>query len=564
MRNLYPQGKPGNFTRSTQITRRNRTTRGHLSNSGSYHRLFSFTFLLSLVFSWSHSYSQTGIASFTSQNSKPSSGTTYTGKGGGVGAQPEYIPSSNNTFTYNFGTASGAQYGLLSVNGYIAGNATYVVKNNIITSVVMRRVNNASATGIRDILFFAGNRNPGIGTSGQTNTAFTLNLSATYTPDMSTAFFQNNLLIGTDNIFSNQGNGNGNNNNIERVDVMISNGFKVPDAQKYSFPILERGVYGQHDPFKVAVITALDASGNPSAYTNVISVTTANYNNANAQNPVADGTYNYFLFRRDGSNALEINQHISNQGIGGVTLRFSDFGITNGTKIYGYSILANDFNSASGSDVVDYTNSAHFPTNTSESVGGLDLLAVIGIGFETNILSVEMSSFTATEKNGKSDLQWSTLTEINNRGFAVERSADGRDWKEIGFVPSNSPKGNSSEILQYDYVDNSPITGINYYRLRQLDMDNQEKISQVRILSIGGDNTKVAVFPNPVSDNIYVHGIKPGANLQLIDARGTTIYGALARTQDLAIPANELIPGVYFLQITDNSVAIKTLKVIKR
>jgi len=226
--------------------------------------------------------------------------------------------------------------------------------------------------------------------------------------------------------------------------------------------------------------------------------------------------------------------------------------------------LANDFNSASGSDVVDYTNSAHFPTNTSESVGGLDLLAVIGIGFETNILSVEMSSFTATEKNGKSDLQWTTLTEINNRGFAVDRSADGRDWNEIGFVPSNSPKGNSSEELQYDYVDNSPLTGINYYRLRQLDMDNQEKISQVRILSIGGDNTKVAVFPNPVSDNIFIHDIKPGTNLLLTDARGMAIYRTSATTTDLTIPANALIPGVYFLQMTHNKAASKTVKVIKR
>jgi hypothetical protein len=520
--------------------------------------------LLSLcVFFSSHSYCQVGISNFTSISDAPTSGDSYTGHGGGVGAQPEYMPSSNNTFTYNFGTASGTTSGLLSVNGYIAGGTAYTVMANIITSVVMRRVNNTLATGNRDILFFAGSRNPGISTSGQTNSSFTINLDAPYIPDMSTAFFQNNLLIGTDNIFSNQGNGNGNNNNIERVDVMAGGGFKVLDALKSGFPILERGVYGQHDPFKVAVITSVDASGNPATYSNVVSVNTTDYNNINSQNPVADGTYNYFLFRRDGTNQLEINQHISNQGIGGVALRFADFGITDGTTIYGYSILANDFNSTSGSDVVDYTNSAHFPTNTSETVGGLDLLAVIGIGFQVSILPVEMTSFTAVEKNGTSELEWNTVTETNIRGYIVERSAYGKDWKQIGFVSSNSSSGNSTQKLDYHFNDNDPPTGINYYHLRQVDINNNEKVSQVRIVSIKGNNLNVAIFPNPVNDNIYVHDINPGANLQLTDTKGSTICRTLAATPDIVIPADKLITGIYFLQVTYNGQLVKTLKVIK-
>ncbi len=458
MENLCPCRCRGNFIRFAQKTKSNYISEGLFIHCAFRCRLFCFTVLFSFVFLSNRSYSQAGIISFTAINNAPASGYTYSGNGGGVGAQPEYFPSSNNTFNYNFGTASGMANGLLSVNGYIAGNTSYVVIANIITSVVMRRVDNAVASGNRDILFFAGNRNPDINVGGQTNSSITVNLNSPYIPDMNTAFFQNNLLIGTDNIFSNQGNGNGNNNNIERVDVMAAGGFNVTNAQKSGFPILERGVYGAHDPFKVAVITSLDASGNPLTYSNVVSVNTADYNNTNSQNPVADGTYNYFLFRRDGTNALEINQHISNQGIGGVAMRFSDFGIADGTTIYGYSLLPNDFNSTSGSDVVDYTNSAHFPITTSETVGGLDILAVIGIGFEADLLPVELLSFSATEKNGKSELKWTTATEINNRGFAVERSADGKDWKEIGFVSSKNSKGNSNEMLQYTYLDNNPLT----------------------------------------------------------------------------------------------------------
>ena len=66
--------------------------------------------------------------------------------------------------------------------------------------------------------------------------------------------------------------------------------------------------------------------------------------------------------------------------------------------------MANDFNSTLGADVVDYTNSTRFSTHTSETTGGLDILAVLGIAMETTILPVELSSFTAFAKGDKTIL----------------------------------------------------------------------------------------------------------------------------------------------------------------
>ncbi|MEJ0107051.1 MAG: hypothetical protein WDO19_32920 [Bacteroidota bacterium] len=347
-----------------------------------------------------------GINSVTASASPASAGKTYTGPGNGIDTYDEYKPSSRNTFTYKFGTASGLSNGSMSVNGYIAGGSAFSVVTSVSTTVVMRRVNNALVTGNRDILSFTGNRTPGINVTGQTWSSLTINLNTKYVADMGASFSQNNLLVGADNIFSNQGNNNGNNNNIERMDVMVPAGFRVLDAQKYGFPVLERGAYNGHDAFKVAVITGINSSGNPSAYSKVVSVKSSNYNNTTGTNPVADAAYTYFTFRRDGTSDLQANYHISNQGIGGVAFRFSDFGINNNTIIYGYSIMADDFNSTLGSNVVDYTNSAHYPRNTSESIGGIDPLAVMSISMETTILPVKMVSFTAKNNAGKSDLQW--------------------------------------------------------------------------------------------------------------------------------------------------------------
>ena len=561
MKNLYPGINSSRFS----FTGENLKLNAHLSNSFSLKKFYYIVLVIAAGFFAAPSSAQVGINTFTSLNTPAASSISNAGTGCGVSAQSEYIPSNNNRFNYNFGSNSGSGSGVRAVNGYMAGGAAYSVIANVVTGVVMRRVNNPGTGGTKDILFFSGSRNPGLNTTGQTNSTLTLNLNAGYVASMDVAFSQNNLLIGTDNIFSNQGNANDNNNNIERVDVMIGAGYTIIDAQKYGFPILERGVYGAHDAFKIAVILAVDASGNPTTYSNVVSVNSTNYNNTSSANPVADGTYNYFLFRRTGSSSLKVNQHITDQGIGGVAFRFADFGIANGTKIYGYSIMANDFNSTSGADVVNYNNSARYPTNTSESVGGLDILAVLGIAMQTMILPVEISSFTAAKKENRAGLEWTTVSEMNNRGFRIERSTDGKNWMEIGFAPSKAPQETNTEKINYSFNDNTPVKGINYYRLVQLDFDGKEKVTEVRTVSFGKDDSNsIKVFPNPVAGDLHIEGLSSGMNIKLVDARGAVLSRFTARTSTTEVIATDkLNKGVYFVQVGAVDGTAKTLRFVK-
>jgi len=562
MRNLYLNL---NFRRLSLFREELRLTSSIPNGLSSKKFSYSISLVIAMLFA-AACFAQTGINAFTSTMGTATNGQTYTGPGCGVSAQSEYIPTNNNTFNYRFGTSSGTNVGTRAVNGYTAGNAAYSVIANVVTGVVMRRVilGGVTANNNRDILFFAGNRTPGINIGGQTNSNLTVNLNAGYVADMGTAFSQNNLLIGTDNIFSNTGNGNGNNNQIERVDVMIGAGYTIPDVYKYGFPILERGVYGAHDAFKIAIILAVDNLGNPTAYSNVVSVASANYNNASSANPVPDGTYNYFLFRRNGNSSLQINQHITDQGIGGVAFRFADFGIANGTTIYGYSIMANDFNSTNGADVINYTNTARFPTTTNETIGGLDILAVLGIAMQTTILPVELSSFTAVVKENKTMLQWTTATEMNDRGFQVERSANGKEWTAIGFVNTKATDGNSGEDLHYTFFDNTPAKGANYYRLVQVDLDDFKKTSEIKTVYMGEKNANsIKMFPNPVANVLHIEGIEPGTNFKIVDLKGTELYKSAATSSNQAVSTEKLSPGIYFLQIKKNDGRQETMRVVK-
>src|SRR4030095_6870766 len=92
-------------------------------------------------------------------------------------------------------------------------------------------------------------------------------------------------------------------------------------------------------------------------------------------------------------------------------------------------------------------------------------------------LPVKLTSFTADRIAANVNLRWQTSTEVNSSGFAVERNTNGV-WQDVGFVPTQDPGGNSSEILTYSYVDPNNVKGVSQYRIRQVDLDGSAKYSE--------------------------------------------------------------------------------------
>jgi len=107
-------------------------------------------------------------------------------------------------------------------------------------------------------------------------------------------------------------------------------------------------------------------------------------------------------------------------------------------------------------------------------------------------------------------LRWETATEIHNYGFAVERSIDGAEWNEIGFVPG---WGMSAVPRSYTFIDNdvdhqSRFMEILRYRLRQIDRDGSFEYSpvvQVRLRPTASvRDFELSVAPNPARDVLHV------------------------------------------------------------
>ena len=83
-------------------------------------------------------------------------------------------------------------------------------------------------------------------------------------------------------------------------------------------------------------------------------------------------------------------------------------------------------------------------------------------------LPITLVSFTGNQSNQYVNLEWTTLTEINNQYFQIEKSYDGIYWKELGIIDG---VGNSDYKISYHLIDYFPIEGTNYYRLKQVDYD---------------------------------------------------------------------------------------------
>jgi len=167
----------------------------------------------------------------------------------------------------------------------------------------------------------------------------------------------------------------------------------------------------------------------------------------------------------------------------------------------------------------------------------------------TEILPVEFAKFEAKETSRGNRLDWQTASEINNEGFNIERSIDGRNWSKLGTVKG---QGESHKIVEYTFLDKLPSQGVNYYRLKQLDFDGNFDYSD--IVSVTNRETKniVNIYPNPVNNTLFIESNNTNLQLELYDVNGQLIWQNNG-VDTKQIPFNNFEKGIYFLEIVNNN-----------
>lgn len=176
---------------------------------------------------------------------------------------------------------------------------------------------------------------------------------------------------------------------------------------------------------------------------------------------------------------------------------------------------------------------------------------VLTPGNTTAPLPIELTTLTALAQKRDILLLWETATERDNAYFAIERSADGNVFREIGQQPS---LGNSRSPQAYAYTDQTPLRGTNYYRLRQVDTDGRHTYSPV--VTAVMDGSSVRLSPTAASDVLRLTANEPSKDdctWQIFDTGGRLLQSGIWEAESVQheLSISTLPQGHYALRLTD-------------
>ncbi len=182
-------------------------------------------------------------------------------------------------------------------------------------------------------------------------------------------------------------------------------------------------------------------------------------------------------------------------------------------------------------------------------------------------LPIELLSFTGKLQGENVKLNWSTAFEQNSKGFEIEKSLDGVNFRNIGFIAG---AGNSNTTRTYSFTDPQRAVEFNYYRLKLVDIDNKFDYSDVVLVKNTFGKQDVYLAVNPITNNINIQFAKtPNGKVavSIYDMKGSKVYEAMYNnyTQtSLQINTTKklLAHGVYSVKV-ETSGKIYNLKAIK-
>lgn len=220
---------------------------------------------------------------------------------------------------------------------------------------------------------------------------------------------------------------------------------------------------------------------------------------------------------------------------------------TDGAELNGISENALTLNIHNGTSWNVYAASTRDATNNFVLTNGVSsvILNELTLANLSTPLPMVWLSFTATKQNQTALLQWVTAQEQNTRDFAVQHSSNGINWSGISTLPA---AGNSNSISNYSYVHTNPVTGINYYRILQTDMDNRNSYSATRTLKFTKTDEPFTITGNPVTNNVLTVQVNTTINLALYTADGKLLWQQPVNAGTKYIDVSRYAKGTYLLK----------------
>ncbi|MBC5994253.1 T9SS type A sorting domain-containing protein [Pontibacter cellulosilyticus] len=229
------------------------------------------------------------------------------------------------------------------------------------------------------------------------------------------------------------------------------------------------------------------------------------------------------------------------------------------------------YHSKDGTNWTQHGSSVPDPTNNRLGATGMQALTSMTLGSSSMPLPVELKYLRAEKQGQYAVITWETANEENNKGFEVEVSLDGVQYKKLGFVSKATASLRSGALYTYTDTEKGKL-GVRYYRLKQIDHDGAFSYYGPRALTFNKEAYVAATaYPNPFQGSLQVNFYSENSGVGkgiLYTASGRAVYeesiDVLAGINNCKIKSNlqHLSSGLYLFIIEVNGKK-QSIKVVK-
>jgi plastocyanin len=169
-------------------------------------------------------------------------------------------------------------------------------------------------------------------------------------------------------------------------------------------------------------------------------------------------------------------------------------------------------------------------------------------------LPIKLYTFSVEPNNEGAKISWTTSSESNVSEFILERSTENLQFEPISKI---NAKGNSNENSNYAFNDNKTKNGLNFYRLKSVDIDKSFEYSAIIVINIITES-EIRLYPNPTFDVLILSWNQHNshfANFQIFDTKGNIyFYDKIGKNNNhgsnlVDINVAKFVPGKYFAVI---------------
>lgn len=176
-------------------------------------------------------------------------------------------------------------------------------------------------------------------------------------------------------------------------------------------------------------------------------------------------------------------------------------------------------------------------------------------------LPVKLSNIKAFEKQQGIQLDWTAYQEDNLNNYQIERSADGINFTPLGTVAAR----NLTSATDYTFFDATPVNGVNFYRIKNIDLDGKSGYSNVVKVNLDKNVKGFSLYPNPVRNGMVSYQSsdlsKGNYAVNIFNANGQQVYtqrfnhagGSINQTIQLPVGVRS---GMYTLQLDNGNLKV--------